>query len=145
VKTWTFPARKVPGRTVIVYPIAFKPKGAGAPTAPAAPAAEEPPAAGGAENSGARPPGAAATEPDVGTRLDEVMRVYDRGDYHGARELALTILRDHPDNTRMMRIMVSTSCAMGDEASAREYHARLPARDQRQMQQRCSRYGVALQ
>jgi hypothetical protein len=47
VKTWTFPARKVPGRTVIVYPIAFKPKGAGAPaTQPATP---EPPAEGGGE------------------------------------------------------------------------------------------------
>jgi hypothetical protein len=102
--------------------------------------------AGGALRSmAAKMPGTAPTDAELNARLDEANRVYDRGDYEGARDLALEVLRDHPDNARMMRIVVSTSCAMGDEAVAREYYAKLAAFDQRRMQRRCSRYGITFQ
>jgi hypothetical protein len=44
----------------------------------------------------------------------------------------------------MMRIVVSTSCMMGDEDQARRYYGSLPERDKMQMATRCDRYGIKL-
>jgi len=72
----------------------------------------------------------------------EANKAYDRGDIDEARELAKKVVSDDPSNVRMLRVLVSTSCMDGDAATAKQYYATLPKSDQRQMQTRCSRYGV---
>jgi hypothetical protein len=82
----------------------------------------------------------------AGEQMDEVNSLYDRADYEGAREAALEVLKDHPHQVRMLRVVVSSSCIMGDHAIAQEYFAKLVSdRDRQQMIQRCERYGVDLQ
>ena len=76
--------------------------------------------------------------------MAEANQLYDRGDFLTAEEAALEVLAKHPNNIRMLRIVVSTSCATDNVAKAREYYARLPARDQRQMARRCGNWGVTL-
>ncbi len=76
-------------------------------------------------------------------RMAEVNRTYDRGDIAGARAMALKVLADAPDNVRMLRVLVSTSCILGDADQAKAYWLRLTtARDREQMAQRCDRFGV---
>lgn len=75
-------------------------------------------------------------------RMDAANKLYDRADYMGSRDAALAILAEHPDNVRMLRIVVSASCIVAEPDQAREFYAKLPARDQRQMARRCKRYGV---
>lgn len=71
---------------------------------------------------------------------------YDRADYEGAREAALEVLEDHPNQVRMIRIVVSSSCIMGDHEVAEEYFDKLKReRDRDQMARRCGRYGVELE
>jgi hypothetical protein len=84
----------------------------------------------------------AAAPQDVNLRMDEANGFYDRGDYQGAMEAAFEVLRTNPDNVRMLRVVVSSACIMGDEAVARQHYGRLPSRDQTQMSRRCERYGV---
>ncbi len=84
---------------------------------------------------------AAKPETDVRRLSDEANRFYDRADYEAARNVARKVLETVPDHTRMLRVVVSASCIMGDVPS--EY-ALLPERDKMQMQRRCSRYGIAL-
>lgn len=75
-------------------------------------------------------------------RMDEANALYDRADYIGAKEAALVILEEQPDNVRMLRIAVSVACMMGSVDEAHDYYGRLPERDQRQMARRCKKYGV---
>lgn len=74
--------------------------------------------------------------------MADANKMYDRADYEGAREAAKAILEDEPENVRMLRIVVSTSCIMGEEKSAKESYSSLPKRDQMQMSRRCKRYGI---
>ncbi len=100
-----------------------------------------------------RPLSASASGADTGggggevkEKMDGANRLYDRADYEGAREEALRILEENPGQRRMLRIVVSSSCIMGDHDMAEEYFAKLPSdRDRRQMARRCSRYGVDLE
>lgn len=77
-------------------------------------------------------------------RMDLSNRYYDRGEYDLAVEQALTILEEQPDNVRMLRVMVSAGCLMGEEEQAREYFPKLPSDAQRVMRIRCARYGIEL-
>ena len=79
---------------------------------------------------------------DLKNQMNEANRRYDKADYEGARESALEVLENNPHNVRMQRIVVSSSCIMGDEGLATEHFSALPARDQRQMARRCKRYGI---
>jgi hypothetical protein len=79
---------------------------------------------------------------DLKTQMNEANRLYDKADYEGAREAALSVLVNNEFNVRMKRIVVSSSCIMAEEGPAREHFADLPARDQRQMARRCKRYGI---
>jgi len=79
-------------------------------------------------------------------RMADVNKAYDRADYETARDEALKVLQDHPKQTRMLRVVVSSSCIMGDGDMAVEYFDKLAGdRDRRQMARRCQRYGVELQ
>jgi len=75
-------------------------------------------------------------------KMTEASRLYDRGDYEGARVVADEVLAEQPDNVKMLRVAVSCACIMGEPDRARTYYDRLPERDQRQMARRCRRYGV---
>ena len=81
-------------------------------------------------------------EVDLKSKMDDANRLYDRADYEGARDAAVELLSSEPTNVRMMRIIVSSSCIMGDEEVATKHFSDLPARDQRQMARRCKRYGI---
>ena len=72
----------------------------------------------------------------------EANHLYDRGDYEGAAQLAEEILKDDPDNARVLRIAASSACVMGDAEKAKGYYARLQPRDQRKIARRCQRYGI---
>lgn len=74
--------------------------------------------------------------------MNEGNRRYDAGDYEAAVEQARSVLEDYPDNVRMLRVMVSSGCLMGDDDLARQYYPKLPERDQRVMRIRCARYGI---
>ena len=94
----------------------------------------------GASNGGGRPtidPGAGTgggdedvgPDPDVDLDLamDEANKSYDHSDYEAAVKQALRVLGKTPDNVRMLRIVVSSSCLMGDADTATKYFGQLPA------------------
>jgi hypothetical protein len=76
------------------------------------------------------------------SQMDAANKLYDKAEYEGAMEAALEILETNPKIVRMLRIVVSASCIMGEEERAKKYYEDLPPRDQRQMARRCKRYGV---
>lgn len=73
---------------------------------------------------------------------DEANRLYDKQDYEGAEEKALAVLKTQPGDVRMIRVMVSSACQLGDADKAKQYWAQLPPHDQDQMQRRCQRFGI---
>jgi hypothetical protein len=82
-------------------------------------------------------------------KLDEEMalasKYYDGNDYEAAQKQALRVLAKEPENIRMLRVVVSSACMMGDADTATKYFPSLPAgRDQRDMVKRCSRYEITL-
>ncbi len=81
--------------------------------------------------------------PELASAMTESNKMYDRGDFEGARALALKLLDREPDNVRMLRVVVSSSCIMGDADVAAKLWTRLPPADQAQMSQRCARYQVS--
>jgi len=83
--------------------------------------------------------------PAVGDPADAASRAYDRLDFEQARALALQVLATRPGDVRMLRLVVSSACMLGDVDQARAYWSKLPPRDQDQMSVRCTRYGIKLQ
>jgi hypothetical protein len=83
-----------------------------------------------------------SADPKLDQLMTEANHAYDRGDLEDARKMAQQILADHPDNARMLRVMVSSYCIDGDTANATSYFQKLPVGDQGQMRRRCDRYGV---
>lgn len=75
--------------------------------------------------------------------MDEANRLFDRGDYDEAQKQAMKMLESEPTNPRMLRIVVSAACFMGDADKAQKYWSQLTEeRDRSQMQVRCGRYGI---
>lgn len=87
-------------------------------------------------------PGEEANPAAVAEKMVEANRLYDRGDYEGARVAAEDILREQPSNVKMLRIAASSACILGDAAGARIFYDNLPEADQGQIARRCKRYGV---
>lgn len=77
-------------------------------------------------------------------RMREANRAYDRQNYEEASKQALEILEEHPRNVRMLRVVVSSACFMGNEDQARTYYAKLPKRDKTHMRIRCARMKIKL-
>lgn len=79
----------------------------------------------------------------LGYRLDAIMaeanKAYDRGDIDEAKSIAQKVLAKLPNNSRMLRIMVSASCIEADAAEAQKYYNQLPAADRETMRIRCAR------
>jgi hypothetical protein len=93
----------------------------------------------------AAPPRGGPGDPIPGANLefDEANKLYDRREYDEARTLALSLLRAHPSSVRMRRIVVASSCIMGDQDTAQQHYLSLPERDRADMRLRCAPYGSA--
>ncbi len=85
---------------------------------------------------------------NIDIKKDEMMasanKAYDHGDSDEAMVIAKRVLSNDPTNTRMLRIMVSSSCILGDSSVAQQHYLALPAggNDRADMKKRCDRYGV---
>ncbi len=83
-----------------------------------------------------------ALNPDFDTAMLEANKLYDRHNYEDARQLALKLLDREPGTVRMLRVVVSSSCILGDAETAQKYWPQLPEFDRGQMTSRCERFGV---
>jgi hypothetical protein len=114
-------------------------------TAPVAPGARPLPSRVGAEVDGPPPP-AVIDEHKVNLKLENMMeqanKAYDTQDFDNATALAGKVLAKEPSNVRMLRVMVSANCILGDSVVAQQHYERLPKFDREQMRTRCDRYGV---
>jgi len=68
---------------------------------------------------------------------EEVRKSYDTGNYVDAQKLSLEAVQKSPRNIKLLRYVVSSSCAVGEVETARQYAERLPKRDRDQMAKRC--------
>jgi hypothetical protein len=82
---------------------------------------------------------------EISSAKDEANRLYDKMDYDGALQKALSVLEKEPGDVRMMRVVVSASCQLGDADKAKQYWLQLPPHDQNQMTRRCQRFGITFQ
>jgi hypothetical protein len=98
----------------------------------------DPGAAAGAEVEGKDP----AANLDFETAMGEANKLYDRHNYEEARNLALKLLERQPGTVRMLRVVVSSSCILGDGETAQKHWNELPGFDKAQMATRCERFGV---
>ena len=69
--------------------------------------------------------------------MDEANRLYDQREHDAAQEAALKVLERSPGNIRMLRIVVTTACMMGETDKAQRHWSELPERDREQMATRC--------
>jgi hypothetical protein len=95
-------------------------------------------ASGGTQVEGADP----AVNPDFDSAMLEANKLYDRHNYEEARTLALKLLAREPGTVRMLRVVVSSSCILGDGETAQKHWTQLPEFDRTQMTTRCERFGV---
>ena len=77
-------------------------------------------------------------------KMQEATRLYDKGDYPAAEKVAIEVLRVRPHSIKMLRVVVSTKCATGEEGAARKFFERLPQKDRKHMKKRCLKWGVEL-
>ena len=77
-------------------------------------------------------------------RLLEANKLYDRGDYENARQLAIQLLAEAPGNVKLLRVVVSSACILGDPEMAQKYVTELPPLDRSQMADRCAKFEIAL-
>jgi len=89
------------------------------------------------------PPEDQKANPKLDAIMDQANKAYDRQDFDDARTIAGKVLAKQPNNIRMLRIMVSSSCIDGDSITAQKYYTSLPKFDRDQMKARCDRYGVS--
>jgi hypothetical protein len=73
---------------------------------------------------------------------DEANRLYDKQDYEGALAAAKSVLAKDPGDIRMLRVVVSAACQMGDNDQAQVHWRLLPPHDRSQMARRCQRFGI---
>lgn len=85
-----------------------------------------------------------APSAEQGERLLEANKLYDRGDFEGARALAQKMLGEVPGHVKMLRVVVSSSCILGDAEVAQRYAAELPPADHAAMVQRCQKFQIDL-
>jgi len=76
--------------------------------------------------------------------LTEANKLYDKGDFDGARALAQKMLVDLPGNVKMLRVVVSSSCILGEGDVAQQYVGQLPPGDHAAMVARCAKFQIDL-
>lgn len=79
---------------------------------------------------------------ELSSAKDEVNRMYDKQDYEGALTNGVKVLEKEPGDIRMLRVVVSAACQLGDADKAQLHWAQLPPHDQSQMTRRCQRFGI---
>jgi hypothetical protein len=83
---------------------------------------------------------------DLDLAMDEANKLYDGNDYEAAAKQAIRVLGkkdlETKDQTRMLRIIVSSGCMMGDVDQATKYFDQLPTKDQGDMIRRCERFDI---
>ncbi len=94
------------------------------------------------ETKSQQPPPEGATDAEFEQAMLETNKLYDRHNYEDARQQALKLLEKQPGTVRMLRVVVSSSCILGDAETAQRYWNELPDGDRLQMTERCSRYDV---
>lgn len=76
-------------------------------------------------------------------QIEEVDLLYDRSDYAGAVARARAALEKRPNTTRLLRVLVPSSCILGDADTARTYYTQLRSEtDRRYVQEICGRYDI---
>lgn len=88
------------------------------------------------------PSSPAAISTAANLQFDEANKLYDRREYEDARFLALHLLREHSTSVRMRRVVVASSCIMGDNELAQQHYLFLPPKDRADMRERCTPYGL---
>jgi hypothetical protein len=84
----------------------------------------------------------AGVDPELDSAMLETNKLYDRHQFDEARTQALKLLERAPGSVRMMRVVVSSSCILGDGDTAQKYWTELPEFDRGQMTSRCERFGI---
>jgi hypothetical protein len=81
--------------------------------------------------------------PEIRERREVVRQYYDEGNYEMALREARALIPDAPTNRYVLRVAVTSACALGDKGVANEYYSQLfRDEDRRIVRVRCSRYGV---
>lgn len=81
--------------------------------------------------------------PDIRERREVVRQYYDEGNYEMALREARTLIPVAPTNRYVLRVAITSACALGDKGVAGEYYSQLfRDEDRRIVRVRCSRYGV---
>lgn len=81
--------------------------------------------------------------PEIRERREVVRQYYDEGNYEMALREARTLIPEAPTNRYVLRVAVTSACALGDKTVANEYYSQLfRDEDRRIVRVRCSRYGV---
>lgn len=81
--------------------------------------------------------------PEIRERREVVRQYYDEGNYEMALQEARALIPSAPTNRYVLRVAVTSACAIGDTATANEYYSQLfRDEDRRIVRVRCARYGV---
>ena len=81
--------------------------------------------------------------PELREQREVVRQYYDEGNYEMALREARGLILRAPTNRYVLRVAVTSACALGDKATASEYYSQLfRDEDRRIVRVRCSRYGV---
>jgi hypothetical protein len=81
--------------------------------------------------------------PEIRERRERLRQFYDEGNYEMALREARSLLPEAPTNRYVMRVAVTSACALGEKDVAQDYYGQLfRDEDRRIVRVRCSRYGV---
>jgi hypothetical protein len=86
----------------------------------------------------------ASAKGDLNMDRRKIGLLYDSGKYDEALEVALSFLKENPDERYVRRVVVTSACALGDTATARSYFEDMHATDRTIVVKRCARFGVDL-
>lgn len=82
---------------------------------------------------------------EISQQKDEANRLYDKMEYEESLKQALAVLEKQPGDIRMLRVVVSSACQLGDVDKAKQFWQQLPPHDQNQMARRCQRFGITFE
>lgn len=89
--------------------------------------------------------GSGSDDPEIQEQKENVRQAYDSGNYPEAQKLSLEAIKAAPRDRKLLRYVVSASCAVGDEEVAREHAKRMVKRDFDLVSKRCRQnWGVEL-
>lgn len=81
--------------------------------------------------------------PEIRERRERLREYYEEGNYEMALREARSLLPESPTNRYVMRVAVTSACALGEKAMAESYYGQLfRDEDRRIVRVRCSRYGI---